>query len=259
MTIKLLVADDSVTMQKVVSLAFSDEDAVIEAVTNGETAIASARSFKPDIVLADAFMPGCNGYEICARIKGDAELGGTPVILLVGTFEPFDEAEALRVGCDGHLTKPFDTTELIQTVHTLVGEKAMSQNDEACSDAPVGMPVQSPIPPAQTLGRSAANRRIDSRVWNSFLGDSRILELFDPGIVALANAPGPQTGEKASAAALVAVPENQTSEEFLDQVADRVVRKMSPDVIREVAWEVVPELSEVLIRNIIEEQQQRKS
>lgn len=118
---KLLVADDSVTIQKVISLAFAGEDVVIESVANGDQAIHKAKEIKPDIVLADVFMPGRNGYEVCARIKEDPELSKIPVVLLVGTFEPFDETEASRAKCDAYLTKPFDTSELLQVVHSLWG------------------------------------------------------------------------------------------------------------------------------------------
>ncbi len=117
---KLLVADDSVTIQKVVQLTFAGEDVAIEAVSSGDQAVEKARALRPDMMLADVYMPGLNGYEVCSSIKADAELAGTPVVLLVGTFEPFDEAEAARVRSDGHLTKPFDTSELIQLVRSLI-------------------------------------------------------------------------------------------------------------------------------------------
>ena len=125
MTLKLLVADDSVTIQKIINLAFNAEDAVVESVSSGDAAMDAVRVFKPDVILADVFMPGCNGYEVCERIKRDPELQNIPVILLVGTFEPFDEPEASRVRCDAHLSKPFDTSELIETVRSLVGDKMM--------------------------------------------------------------------------------------------------------------------------------------
>jgi CheY-like chemotaxis protein len=252
MAIKLLVADDSVTMQKVVSLAFSDEDVVIESVLSGDVAIDRARIFRPDIVLADVVMPGCNGYEICSRIKEDRELGDTPVILLVGTFEPFDESEASRVKCDGHLLKPFDTSELIQTVYSLVRDKSMSQKSEAALD-PVCVP-------RRALGEAIKNQ-VHSRVRDSFLGTGRILDLFDPEILAQAeiylkqtDTTGQKTVEASHGTDPAAMRKDHLSDDFINSVVVRVVRQMSPDVIREVAWEVVPELSEVLIRRVIEEQ-----
>ena len=63
----------------------------------------------PDIVLADVFMPSPNGYEVCKYVKTNEKLKHIPVMLLVGSFEPFDEAEARRVGADDILTKPFQS------------------------------------------------------------------------------------------------------------------------------------------------------
>ena len=108
MTLRLLVADDNVAMHKMVRLAFTGEDAVIEAVTNGEAAIDTLREFRPDVVLADVSMPGYSGYEVCERIRGDLDFAAIPVILLNGAFDPLDEEEAARVKASGHLTKPFD-------------------------------------------------------------------------------------------------------------------------------------------------------
>ena len=252
MSIKLLLADDSVTVQKVVSLAFSDENVEIESVLNGDVAMDRIRLFAPDIVLADVVMPGCNGYELCERIKNDPAFADIPVILLVGTFEPFDETEAKRVKCDGHLTKPFDTSELIQTVQSLVREKTKpSKGDASLNPA---------IVTGRTIGLADRNQ-LGSHVWNSFLGSERILDLFDPEILALAELSPKQNDMAKENIAITAPADTQLptikdfpSEEFINSVADKVVRQMSPDIIREVAWEVVPELSEVLIRRVIEEQ-----
>jgi CheY-like chemotaxis protein len=252
MSIKLLIADDSVTVQKVVSLAFSDEDVEIRSVLDGDAAMDSIRDFKPDIVLADVVMPGCNGYELCNRIKNDPALADMPVLLMVGTFEPFDEEEASRVKCNGHLTKPFDTSELIQTVHSLVKDKTMPPQDDAS--------VNPAMMPGKTIGL-ADSRQVNLQVWSSFLGSERILDLFEPEILAMAgsflnksNQADERIAQTSPEAVSSSISKDFPSEEFINSVADRVIRQMSPDIIREVAWEVVPELSEVLIRRVIEEQ-----
>jgi CheY-like chemotaxis protein len=261
MTLKLLVADDSPTIQKIVRLAFSVEDAMIETVSSGDAALESVQAFKPDVVLADVFMPGCSGYEVCAHIKENPELAGTPVILLVGTFEPFDESEATRVKCDGHITKPFDTSELIETVRSLVGDKMMPQNGESsayASDEDVAQPT---VPPESKLDYSNVKGLVSSRAWDSFLGSMRVLELFDDETLAEASTKSSTQSARAAGKALKLIfgtkafeADNKLSEDFLNLIVDRVVRRMSSDVIREVAWEVVPELSEVLVRRVIEEQ-----
>ena len=118
---KLLLADDSITIQKVVALTFADEGVEVVSVSNGRDAIDRLADFLPDVVLADAVMPQMNGYELCDYIKHDEDLKHIPVMLLVGSFEPFDETEARRVGADDTLTKPFlSIRRLIEKVGTLV-------------------------------------------------------------------------------------------------------------------------------------------
>jgi len=246
MTLKLFVADDSATIQKIIGLAFSGEDAAIESVTNGDSALDRIRDFKPDVVLADVYMPGCNGYEICEHIKQDPQLMHTPVVLLVGTFEPYDESEASRVKCDGYLTKPFDTTELIQTVHTLMGKTGMAQKGDT--------PVEKP-------GTPGPRGLVSPQAWTSFLGSDSVLDLFNREtlVAAEGNPPAGDWERETSKTvldfkpAIPAMTAQALSEEVIDSIVDRVVRRMSAEVIREVAWEVVPELSEVIIRRSIEE------
>jgi CheY-like chemotaxis protein len=117
---KILLADDSITIQKVVNLTFDDEGIEVVAVSNGDQAERKLRDVKPDLVLADIFMPGKNGYELCEVIKRDPQFSNVPVVLLVGAFEPFDLNEARRVGADDHLTKPFESRKLVETVRRLI-------------------------------------------------------------------------------------------------------------------------------------------
>jgi CheY-like chemotaxis protein len=125
---KLLLADDSITIQKVVDLTFADEGVAVLTVNNGREAIEKLREFAPDIVLADVFMPQMSGYEVCEHIKQNDQLKHIPVMLLVGSFEPFDEAEARRVGADDTLTKPFQSIrKLIDKVGVLVSGRAAEE------------------------------------------------------------------------------------------------------------------------------------
>ncbi len=104
---KILVADDNSNIQKMVGLALKDQGIDVVAVGNGEAAVRKISDIRPDLVLADVFMPVRNGYEVCRYVKEDASLAHIPVILLVGAFDPLDEQEAQRVGADGVLKKPF--------------------------------------------------------------------------------------------------------------------------------------------------------
>jgi len=104
---RILVADDNSNIQKMVGLALKDQGIDVVAVGNGEAAVRKISDIRPDLVLADVFMPVRNGYEVCQYVKSDSSLAHIPVILLVGAFDPLDEQEAQRVGADGVLKKPF--------------------------------------------------------------------------------------------------------------------------------------------------------
>ncbi len=104
---KILVADDNSNIQKMVGLALKDHGIDVIAVGNGEAAVRKIADVRPDLVLADIFMPVRNGYEVCQFVKADSTLAHIPVILLVGAFDPLDEQEAQRSGADGVLKKPF--------------------------------------------------------------------------------------------------------------------------------------------------------
>ncbi len=121
---KLLLADDSITIQKVVNLTFADEGIEVIAVGDGDSAMRKFDEFMPDLVMADVNMPGLNGYEVCRIIKQTEETQNIPVILLVGSFEPFDEAEATDAGADDFLTKPFQSIrQLVNKVTDLLARR----------------------------------------------------------------------------------------------------------------------------------------
>lgn len=132
---KLLLADDSPTIRKVISLTFADEGMEVVTVSDGRQALRLLEIERPpDIVLADAVMPGPDGYELCERIKGDERLRHVPVVLLVGTFEPYNEAEARRVGADTVLTKPFQSIrDLVSKVGSLLGGESKPEAEESDS------------------------------------------------------------------------------------------------------------------------------
>ena len=141
---KILLADDSITIQKVVNLTFADEGIEVVAVSNGDAAERRLADVNPDLVLADIFMPGKNGYELCEHIKRSPQFSKVPVVLLIGAFEPFNEAEARRVHADAHLTKPFESRTLVETVRKLIstssqprtGPIAQAQAPEAKQEEP---------------------------------------------------------------------------------------------------------------------------
>jgi CheY-like chemotaxis protein len=348
---KLLLADDSATIQKVVDLTFADEGVRVMAVGNGQEAIDQILEFAPDIVLADVFMPGRTGYEVCEYVKTNEKLKHIPVMLLVGSFEPFDEAEARRVGADDILTKPFQSIRrLIDRVGALVSSPPVVEKESPTAELPrVEEPAEEErirldsqeleVTTADTLplddviaaqslpreGKMETQPRNDSDVLldlgeyepvREAADDEFVLDLDDdvaPSRYEPAPARAfvePQVKEAVAAAgayestyqpevhssfaqtqevpyasgasyanevqdvavvepeleSIVAEPEpaassipsisaDQLSPEMIDAIARRVVEMMSDKVVREVAWEVVPDLAELLIKRQLEERQ----
>ena len=136
---RILLADDSLTIQKVVELTFSGTDWELRAVGSGDRAVALLHEFAPDIVLADAVMPGLSGYELCESVKSLPEGAFIPVVMLTGTFEPFDRTRADRAGADAVVTKPFDSHALQATVSDLV---ARAQSAKAAWTPPPPPPPE---------------------------------------------------------------------------------------------------------------------
>jgi CheY-like chemotaxis protein len=146
---KILIADDNSNIQKMVVLALKDQGIDVVAVGNGEAAVRKIADIKPDLVLADVFMPVRNGYEVCKFVKDDSSLAHIPVILLVGAFDPLDEQEAQRVGADGVLKKPFVPPDpLISMVKSALARAGVSLGTSAPARTP---PPPMPAAPAKVV------------------------------------------------------------------------------------------------------------
>ena len=106
MSKSLLVADDSVTIQKAVGIVFAGEGYRVTAASDGEEALRIARENRPDAILVDVALPGLDGYQLCEAIRAEAALREVPVLLLSGPSTPYDEARGRAAGADGSLARP---------------------------------------------------------------------------------------------------------------------------------------------------------
>jgi CheY-like chemotaxis protein len=173
---KLLLADDSVTIQRVVELTFSGEDVQVVTVGDGEQAIARIPTERPDIVLADIGMPKRSGYDVSAFVKGRPDLAHIPVLLLAGAFEPVDDARAQQVKCDGVLVKPFEPQQVVARVRELVEggkEKAIPAFAPESAAAPVSQPA------AERAATAEPSRKTESKLDDYFQGLDAALAVLD--------------------------------------------------------------------------------
>jgi CheY-like chemotaxis protein len=166
MSHKLLLADDSITIQRVIELTFADEDVNVAAVGDGQQAIDRIEAEPPDIILADVGMPKRDGYDVAAYVKSRPTLAHIPVVLLTGAFEPVDQARATAVGCDGVLAKPFEPHMVISRVKQLLKGASGTASPRASSTTPAP-PPQAAAPPvaadvaAQEVPRPASSTSVD--------------------------------------------------------------------------------------------------
>src|SRR5437667_7394213 len=119
-----LLADDSLTIQKVAELSFAGSGYELVCVSNGQKALEKIAAEKPDLILADVVMPEKNGYEVCEAVKSNPATARIPVVLLSGVFEPFDRERAERIGCDSIVSKPFDSQKLLAQVGEILARAA---------------------------------------------------------------------------------------------------------------------------------------
>ena len=148
----LLLADDSVTIQKAVEMTFKAEDVTLTVVSDGNEALSHAREAKPDLILADVSMPGLGGYELCEKVRADASMRHIPVLLL-GGGTPIDPSKAIAVGANGHMPKPFDSQKLIDQVKQILANPktvpAAAPKPSAPPPAkPAAPPLRPPVPGA---------------------------------------------------------------------------------------------------------------
>jgi CheY-like chemotaxis protein len=165
---KLLLADDSVTIQRVIELTFADEDIEVVAVGDGQQAIDRIGADPPDVVLADVGMPERDGYQVASFVKQTPRLAHIPVLLLTGAFEPVDEARARAAGCDGVLVKPFEPQMVINRVKDLLA----GRRSDAMWATPPAQPAEAaPSPPSPAAPAPETKPAADAAPGSDSLDD----------------------------------------------------------------------------------------
>jgi CheY-like chemotaxis protein len=229
----ILLADDSPTIRRLVTHTFADADFKIVEVSNGDAAIKIFEETKPHLVMADIYMPGKNGYEVCTYVRHHPALNATPVILLVGAFDAFDEERAKRSGATANITKPFEPGALIDLVKSVL-RSAMEEETAAPELVPapappqpvaapfeVPPPVPAPAPPVAASVESSPAAATE----DDLLGLGSIFQ-EEPAVQ----------------------PARSMSDEEIDRIADRVIQRLSTQVIESIAWDIVPDITHKILR-----------
>jgi DNA-binding response OmpR family regulator len=138
---KILVADKSVTIQKIVAMAFEHEDTVVEGVSKGKDALDRMQTFNPDILLADIDLQDLTGFELSKKIKDDPKFSSTKILLLASDFEDFNKNLFDSSGADDLISKPFKSEDIIKKVDDLLLEKSPDSIGETINLTPVDLDV----------------------------------------------------------------------------------------------------------------------
>ncbi len=138
----LVLADDSSTTQTLVRLSFVEEPAIrIHTFNDANAALEHVQNHPTDVLLAKLSLPQLDGYELCRRVKEDPKTSHVRVLLLGRAHEAFDENRAQQVGSDGYLIKPFETSELVDRIQTLLtSAETEPEETAAATDAPTPKP-----------------------------------------------------------------------------------------------------------------------
>jgi CheY-like chemotaxis protein len=277
----LLLADDSLSIQRVIKLTFADQGIQVVAVGDGDQAIARMDAQPPDIVLADVAMPGKNGYEVASYVKKSARLAHIPVLLLAGAFEPVDQERVSESTCDGVLVKPFEPQAVIVRVKELLGsDPAESVAPTPAEEKPQEIqrspePGPRPVPHRSdrlddfldqvdaAIANLPKTRRAEPGVSSNpalsrALAESQTLPELAQAFAALVAAPSGTNGLQPRVATLFPAPltalspDAQISDELVDRIAARVLERMSDQVLRETVIDLVSSTAERLVREEIE-------
>jgi len=272
----ILLADDSPTIQRLVKQTFADVDIDIVSVSNGDAAIKKLEAAQPHLVLADVYMPGRNGYEVCAFIKKQPRLSDIPVVLLVGAFDAFDAETAAQAGAVAHITKPFEPRVLMDLVNSLLpAEDAATPESptyepgaQSVAEPPNRAALVNPYPPEaeHVVGGIAmsADAAVSSSNGASLDGASlRGTTALQETAIAEVEADGASEDDLLGLSQLfppdvlhdsAVTPDLALNDEQIDRIVDRVVKKLSSQVIENVAWDVVPDIAEKIIKEKLKKQ-----
>jgi CheY-like chemotaxis protein len=124
---RILLADDSPHAQRMGERILREEGFEVVSLTDGDAALLRLADVDPDLILADVFLPGKSGLDLCRHVKSDPRMRHVRVVLTAGLLEPFDEDEAKRAGCDAILKKPFEASKVMNTIDPLVKEAQLAR------------------------------------------------------------------------------------------------------------------------------------
>ncbi len=233
---KILVADDSLPIQKAVELALHNQDYEVISVRTGKQALTQAQTWKPHLILADVKMPNGNGFFLSKAVKSSPSLKETKVVLLHSPLENILEDKLRESLADSTLSKPFNAQQLRELCARLL-EKKRSRIGPVPDrlNRGSGMTIEKP----RDAGNVAPdNIRAKSDVTWDFENVGKVD--IDQEIENLGS-PNPPASQKIPVQKASDTPSSKkNTENHVTQEAKTIIEK--------IGWEVIPKLSEKIIR-----------
>jgi CheY-like chemotaxis protein len=255
----IVVADKSSTVRRMVEIALARHPFKLEFAADGAGAMQAIGAHGPLVAILDPDLPG-GGYDVAQSIKSDPATRGVKVLMLAGRNRQYDAARAQRSGVDGHLTKPFQTQELVAKVFETIGQPVpdaglfrtslgnipLARKPVASAPpAPAPMaaaPAAAPPPPAAPVAPPAPPPRTAAGDGNPFGGASP----FET------EAPTRQFERPADEAPVAAAAVQAATARIAgDAGLAGALEGASREVVERIAWEVIPQLAEAILKEEI--------
>lgn len=267
MAVNILVADDSMTMRRILELTFQGEDASVTAVESGDAALRKASEMTPDIVFADLSLQGMDGYALATAIKSASGLERTAVVVMASQKHPYDEEKGKAAGVDDHIIKPFETQSVIERVKQVLSKPRVAPGAGRAAAAAAPLPTTGKVAGGAPMGSKtiAFGKAQPANAAQAVQAGGGQVFGGAPAIAAsAARAPAQQSAaavavRPAAAAAPVSSAVVNASADLerkigaLGLTAEQAaaVLALSREVVERVVWEVVPDLAEALIKEEI--------
>lgn len=124
---RVLVVEDDPAASRFVGYTLQQEGFEVLIAANGLEGIMKAQQDKPDIIILDGMLPGLDGFQVCRRLRGEANTANLPILMLSAKAQESDKAAGFKVGADDYLAKPVDPSNLVERVRNLLNRPEKNQ------------------------------------------------------------------------------------------------------------------------------------
>lgn len=281
MALRVLLADESSTIKRVMQLALQDYAVEVKSVPIGIDVLSVAKSFQPDLIFVDVLLPKRSGYDVCKDLKSDPETQKVPLVLMWSGFMELDETKAQEARAEKRLEKPFEPDTLRQLVQDLVKKTQdnplssyltfpempeISETEEDFSQVPLHGGAKN-IAPSSSLNQEEWSRQSLGQISitpQETQAPLEEIESVDPEKYMIPETelqkphieshgdfeevtfvkPPPPSSIKANA--------GTTNLHGLDPLSvEQIIRDEARQVIENIAWKIIPEIAERIVREEI--------